>query len=111
MRAGADVAFIIGACALSLAQAAPIRAPTCSDRYSLLSASPLQQADYARDPAISADGRYVVFNGSVGSVTRMCAKENRPGGELQAGRRRSGLAEPFLGERRRALHGSTSNEG
>jgi hypothetical protein len=36
---------------------------------SLLSASPLQQADYSHDPAISGDGRYVVFDGSVGGVT------------------------------------------
>jgi Tol biopolymer transport system component len=32
-------------------------------------AVPPQQADYAHDPAISGDGRYVVFDGSFGGVT------------------------------------------
>ncbi|HEY4996790.1 MAG TPA: hypothetical protein VII03_02270, partial [Solirubrobacteraceae bacterium] len=36
---------------------------------SLVSESPVQQAEYARDAAISADGRYVAFDGSFGART------------------------------------------
>jgi hypothetical protein len=49
---------------------------------SLVSASPFQQVEYAHDPAISGDGRYVVFDGSIGGVTGVWRRENRPGGEL-----------------------------
>src|ERR1700676_5000365 len=50
---------------------------------SLLSASPLAQADYAHDPAISGDGRYVVFDGSIGGVAGVWRRENRPGGSVE----------------------------
>ena len=49
---------------------------------SLVSASPFQQVEYAHDPAISGDGRYVVFDGSIGGVTGVWRRENRPGGNL-----------------------------
>jgi Tol biopolymer transport system component len=41
----------------------------------IVSNSPTIQADYAYSPAISADGRYVVFTGSVDSVTGVYRKE------------------------------------
>lgn len=47
---------------------------------SLLSATPFVQADYAHDPAISADGRYVVFDGSIGGVTGVWRREIGAGG-------------------------------
>jgi WD40-like Beta Propeller Repeat len=49
---------------------------------SLVSASPFQQVEYAHDPAISGDGRYVVFDGSIGGVTGVWRRENRPEGNL-----------------------------
>jgi hypothetical protein len=45
---------------------------------SLVSVSPLEQADYAHDPAISGNGRYVVFDGSIGGVTGVWRRELRP---------------------------------
>jgi hypothetical protein len=50
---------------------------------SLLSASPFQQAEYAHDPAISSNGQYVAFDGSVGGVSGVWRRENRPGGALE----------------------------
>jgi WD40-like Beta Propeller Repeat len=41
----------------------------------LVSASPTLQADYAYSPAISADGRYVAFTGSVASVPGIYRKD------------------------------------
>jgi Tol biopolymer transport system component len=49
----------------------------------LLSSSPFEQAEYAHDPALSGDGRYVVFEGSVGGVSGIWRRENKPGGALQ----------------------------
>jgi hypothetical protein len=44
---------------------------------SLVSASPTEQADYVHDPAISGNGRYLVFDGSVGGVTGVWRRELR----------------------------------
>jgi hypothetical protein len=70
--------MLVGSLALSATASADV-----FGSITLLSASPFQQADYAHDPAISGDGRYVVFDGSVGGVTGVWRRENRPGGELQ----------------------------
>jgi hypothetical protein len=76
-----------GACSACLALLACLAAsaPAGADVFepiSLVSASPFQQFEYAHDPAISGDGRYVVFDGSVAGVTGVWRRENRPGGEL-----------------------------
>jgi hypothetical protein len=55
-------------------------APAGADVFgsiSLASASPSEQADYAHDPAISADGQYAVFDGSIGGVTGVWRRELR----------------------------------
>lgn len=49
----------------------------------LLSADTLEQAEYAHDPAASEDGRYVVFDGSVGGVPGVWRRETRPGATLE----------------------------
>lgn len=49
----------------------------------LLSASPVEQFEFAHDAAVSGDGRYVVFDGSVGGVTGVWRRENRPGGAVE----------------------------
>jgi WD40-like Beta Propeller Repeat len=69
-------------------------APAQADVFgpvSLLSASPLVQGEWARDPVISGNGRYVAFQGSVGGVLgvwrreiRQVAVEERPGEEKTA---------------------------
>ncbi len=46
---------------------------------SLVSESPVQQAEYARDAAISADGRYVAFDGSFGGRSGVWRREIRSG--------------------------------
>jgi hypothetical protein len=52
---------------LLLLAAGPARADVFG-ATSLLSASPFGQAEYAHDPAVSEDGAFVVFDGSVGGV-------------------------------------------
>ncbi len=52
---------------------------------SLISASPFQQMEYAHDSAISENGRFVAFDGSIGGVTGVWLRElseNGVGGEL-----------------------------
>ena len=49
----------------------------------LLSASPLGQAEYAHDPAISEDGNYVVFDGAVAGVQGVWRRETRSGAALE----------------------------
>ncbi|MGD0452878.1 MAG: hypothetical protein ABSB69_04715 [Solirubrobacteraceae bacterium] len=49
---------------------------------SLVSASLFQQFEYAHDPAVSGDGRYVVFDGSIGGVTGVWRRERLANGEL-----------------------------
>lgn len=63
-----------------------IAAPADADVFGaieLLSASSFEQAEYAHAPDISGDGRYVVFEGSIGGVTGIWRRENRPGGALR----------------------------
>jgi hypothetical protein len=70
-------------CALAIALLASASADAdVFGSISLRSASPFQQVEYAHDPAISGDGRYVVFDGSIGGVTGVWRRENIPGGEL-----------------------------
>jgi hypothetical protein len=69
----------------SIASAATLMlgcAPAGADVFgttSLVSVTPLEQADYAHDAAISGNGRYVVFDGSIGGVTGVWRRELRPG--------------------------------
>jgi len=76
MRQLPSAATITGASALALclalaamlsAQCAPARADVFGP-ISLISQSSTQQVDYAHDPAISGDGRYVAFDGSFGGI-------------------------------------------
>jgi hypothetical protein len=56
--------------------------PAAADVFgpiSLSSESSTQQADYARDPVISGDGRYVAFDGSFGGVTGVWRKDLETG--------------------------------
>ena len=61
---------------------APARADVF-DTISMLSASPFGQAEFAHDPAISEDGNYVVFDGSVAGVRGVWRRETRPGASLE----------------------------
>ncbi len=57
-------------------------APAWGDVFgpiALVSQSPAQQVDYAHDPAVSADGRYVAFDGSFGGVTGVWRRDLRTG--------------------------------
>jgi hypothetical protein len=63
---------------LSALLACALAAPAHADVFggaTLVSGDPIQQADYAHDPEISADGRYVVFDGSVGGINGVWRKE------------------------------------
>src|ERR1700760_3138718 len=50
---------------------------------SLVSASPFGQAEYAHDPALSEDGRYVVFDGAVAGVQGVWRREARAGANFE----------------------------
>jgi Tol biopolymer transport system component len=50
--------------------------------FQLVSASSGQQAEYAYQPAVSADGRYVVFTGVIGSKHGVYRKDLASGGKL-----------------------------
>ncbi len=50
---------------------------------SLLSASPFEQMEDAHDPALSEDGKYVVFDGSIGGVTGVWRRSTAPGSPLE----------------------------
>jgi hypothetical protein len=73
------------ACALAVVialGAAVLAAPASGDVFgtiSLVSDSALQQADFAHDPALSADGRYVVFDGSFGGVRGVWRRDLQTG--------------------------------
>jgi WD40-like Beta Propeller Repeat len=71
---------LCAACVFAALALAAGCAPAGADVFgpiSLVSSSPLQQADYAHDAAISGDGRYVVFDGSIGGVTGVWRRELR----------------------------------
>jgi hypothetical protein len=72
---------LCAAATLLLAIAAPAGADVFGP-ISLLSASPFQQFEYAHDPALSGDGRYVVFDGSIGNVTGVWRRD-RSGGNIE----------------------------
>lgn len=48
-------------------------------RIELVSNEPLQQADYAHDPAISGNGRFVAFDGSIGGQTGVFRRDRATG--------------------------------
>ncbi len=49
----------------------------------MLSANPFGQAEYAHDPALSEDGRYVVFDGSIAGVQGIWRRETRAGATFE----------------------------
>ena len=59
---------LLGVLSVQLALSAPVFADVFGP-ISLASENTLQQAEYARDPVISADGHFVAFDGSFGGVT------------------------------------------
>lgn len=68
--------------ALVLALAAALAPVACADVFEpiqLVSAGPLQQADFAHDAAISGDGRYVAFDGSYGARFGVWRRDLRSG--------------------------------
>jgi hypothetical protein len=72
-------------CALALIAlgAAPAARADVFGAPSLLSASPFGQAEFAHDPALSEDGRFVVFDGSVAGVGGVWRRETRPGATIE----------------------------
>jgi hypothetical protein len=78
--AGAGMMALACAALLTLLIATPARAdvfgPISLVSYGEVDGSELlQQAEYAHDDAVSADGRYVAFDGSVGGVTGVWRRE------------------------------------
>ena len=74
-------------CGLAIALLAAAAAPAGADVFgpiSLISQGALggggaEQAEYAHDPAISGDGRYVAFDGSIGGVTGVWRRDLKTG--------------------------------
>lgn len=78
-------AKLVALCVLvlpTLGQAGVARADVFGT-ISLLSASPFGQAEYAHDPALSEDGRYVVFDGAIAGVQGVWRREARPGANFE----------------------------
>jgi hypothetical protein len=50
---------------------------------SLLSANPFDQAEYAHDPVLSENGRYVVFDGAIAGVQGVWRRETQPGASFE----------------------------
>ncbi len=90
-RRGAAAGWLLAswslACALGIALAAgaPARAgadvfsPISLVSYGSVAGGPLQQVEYAHDAAISADGRYVAFDGALGGVTGVWRRDLETG--------------------------------
>jgi WD40-like Beta Propeller Repeat len=68
MNARAAIVPLVSVLVASLTLASGARGDVFGP-ISLMSESPVQQAEYAHDAAISADGRYVAFDGSFGGRT------------------------------------------
>ncbi|MGO9489804.1 MAG: hypothetical protein ACLQBB_12335 [Solirubrobacteraceae bacterium] len=80
------VARVLLAASVVLVALLAVSGPAQADVFgtiSLLSASPFGQAEYAHDPALSEDGRYVVFDGSIGGVPGVWRRETRPGAAIE----------------------------
>jgi WD40-like Beta Propeller Repeat len=69
LLAGSALAVLLAVCATAQAD--------IFGGISLVSESPGQQAEYAHDPAMSANGRYVVFDGSYGGVTGVWRRDQQ----------------------------------
>jgi hypothetical protein len=87
MSAGAirPAAVLLALCGLALGVLWP-PAPARGDVFgaiAMLSASPFAQAEYAHDPALSDDGRYVVFDGSVAGVEGVWRRQTPPGSTFE----------------------------
>jgi hypothetical protein len=72
------IATGLGALVLALGAAPGARADVFGP-ISLLSASPYGQAEYAHDPVLSEDGRYVVFDGTIAGVPGVWRRQTKPG--------------------------------
>lgn len=70
--------FLIGLCAF-----APTAGADVFGAISLASASSLGQAEYAHDADLSEDGRFVVFDGSVGGVPGVWRRRTEAGAPLE----------------------------
>jgi Tol biopolymer transport system component len=80
MRSSAPRSLWCFPLALALLASLCLSRPAAADVFeaiSLISADRHQQADYAEDPAISADGRYVAFDGSVAGKRGMFRRDLR----------------------------------
>jgi hypothetical protein len=73
-----SLATVLGVLCAQLALGAPATADVFGP-ISLASENTLQQAEYARDPVISADGRFVAFDGSFGGVTGVWRRDLQSG--------------------------------
>jgi WD40-like Beta Propeller Repeat len=83
LRGSIGASLLVG---LTLTLALLLSAPAGADVFgplSLVSASPFQQVEYAHNPAISGDGRYVAFDGSIGGVRGVWRREIGGAGNLE----------------------------
>jgi hypothetical protein len=81
-RTGSLIAAGLGALVIVLAAPTGARADVFGP-ISLLSASPYGQAEYAHDPVLSEDGRYVVFDGTIAGVPGVWRRETKPGSTFE----------------------------
>ncbi len=77
-RPGLTASVLLALACGASATSAPARADVFGP-ISLASESPVQQADYSHDPAISGDGRYVAFDGSFGGASGVWRRDLQTG--------------------------------
>ncbi len=77
------LAVALAASAVALLALVPVAKADVFGATMLLSASPTGQAEYAHDPALSEDGNYVVFDGSVNGAIGVWRRETRAGATLE----------------------------
>jgi hypothetical protein len=76
---------VVVLCVVAVTLLALTVAPAEGDVFgsiSLLSTTSFQQFEYIHDPVVSGNGQYVAFDGSIGGVSGVWRRENKPGGAL-----------------------------
>jgi Tol biopolymer transport system component len=76
-------AWLLPALALSVIGGAGRARADVFGGTTMLSSSPFGQAEFAHDPALSEDGQWVVFDGSVGGVAGVWRRATSPGARLE----------------------------
>jgi hypothetical protein len=82
-RVGPRHALVLVTLALSVLAGAGTARADVFGTTTLLSSSPFGQAEYAHDPALSEDGHWIVFDGSVGGIAGVWRRSTSAGAQFE----------------------------